>query len=178
MSAEHEELPGEEAEWSWRERVAAVADAWSALIPTRAAIFREELAAKALALLKAVIAVAIGLGVAAGALLLLAAFLAALLAQWFHNVALGILGALVLYAAGAAVAVLAARKALGRVKLTEFPASSEELRRDWSALKESWSAPETPGEGETPSPGAPGAKESGREDRAEDLEERYRAGAE
>ena len=47
MSAEPTELPGEEAEFGWKERIAAVADAWSALLQTRVAIVREERAAVA-----------------------------------------------------------------------------------------------------------------------------------
>jgi uncharacterized membrane protein YqjE len=181
MSAERSELPGEEAEFGWKERVAAVADAWSALVQTRVAIFREELSVKVASLLRGLVAVAIGLFLLAGALLLLAALLAALLAQWFGNVALGILGALVLFAVGAAGAVLAALSALRRVKPTEFPTSVGELRRDWRSLRESWSAPAPPGESEVASPAAPvpSAPEDRRsDDRLESLEERYRAGAE
>jgi uncharacterized membrane protein YqjE len=181
MSAEPTELPGEEAEFGWKERIAALADAGSALLQTRVAIVREELAVKVASLLRGLVAVAIGLFLGAGALLLLAAFLAALLAQWFGSVALGILGALVLYAVGTAAAVMIALNALKRVKPAEFPASAEELRRDWRALRESWSAPTPPGESEAASPGAPvpaAAADRRSDDRVESLEDRYRAGAE
>jgi uncharacterized membrane protein YqjE len=179
MSAEHD-LPGEEEERSWGERIGLVADAWSALVQTRVAIFREELTAKATLLLKGVVAAVIGLGLAIGALLLLAALLVAVLAHWFGSVGFGILGALVLYAAGTGAAVAAAGKWLRRVKPTDFPASSEELRRDWRAVSESWraedEAPRVP-EGLVP-PRPPDALGTLREDRVEDLEDRYRAGAE
>ena len=181
MSAERSELPGEEAEFGWKERVAAVADAWSALLQTRVAIVREELSVKVASLLKGLVAVAIGLFLGAGSLLLLAAFLAALLAKWFGSLVLGILGALVLYGVGTAAAVMIASNALRRVKPTEFPASAEELRRDWRTLRESWSAPTPPGESEAAPPEAPipGAPADRRTDgRVESLEERYRAGAE
>ena len=179
MSAEHD-LPGEEEERSWGERIGLVADAWSALIQTRVAIFREELAAKAMLLLKGAVAAVIALALAIGALLLLAALLVAVLAHWFGSVGFGILGALVLYAAGAGAAVAAAGKWLRRVKPMDFPASSEELRRDWRAVAESWrtedGAPRVP-EGPVP-PRPPDALGTLREDRVEDLEDRYRAGAE
>jgi hypothetical protein len=177
MSAEEYELPDEEAQRSWKDRVAAVADAWSALIQTRVAIFHEELAVKAILLAKGAAAVVIAVGLASGALLLLAALLAALLTQWFGNLALGILGALILYGAGAAFAVTAAIKWLRRVKPLEFPAAESELRRDWSALRAAWEPEAGAGEDERPGPGPQGAV-SPSEDRAESLEERYRAGAE
>ena len=46
MSAEQSELPGEESERSWGERIAGVAEAWRTLAQTRLAIFREELSEK------------------------------------------------------------------------------------------------------------------------------------
>ena len=180
MSAEHD-LPGEEEERTWGERIGVVADAWSALVQTRVAIFREELVAKATLLLKGVVAAVIALGLAIGALLLLAALLVAVLAHWFDSVGWGILGALLLYAAGAGAAVAAAGKWLGRVKPMEFPASSDELRRDWRAVSESWSVngegPRPPA-GVVPPPRPPDSLGTLREDRPENLEDRYRAGAE
>ncbi|HEY2798495.1 MAG TPA: phage holin family protein [Thermoanaerobaculia bacterium] len=180
MSAEHD-LPGEEEERSWGERIGVVAEAWSALVQTRLAIFREELAAKATLLVKGVVAAVIGLGLAIGALLLLAALLVAVLAHWFGSVGFGILGALVLYAAGAGAAVAAAGKWLKGVKPTEFPASADELRRDWRAVSESWRAESEAAAGPevvVPPPRPPDALGTLREDRVENLEDRYRAGAE
>ena len=181
MSAEHD-LPGEEAERSWGERIGVVADAWSALVQTRASIFREELVGKATLLLKGVVAAIVGLVLATGALLLLGALLVAVLAHWFGSVGWGILGALVLYTAGAGAAVAAASKWLRRVKPMEFPASSEELRRDWRAVTESWKADGEPAPavaaGVAPPPHPPGGPGMPREERVENLEDRYRAGAE
>lgn len=180
MSAE-QDLPGEEEERTWGERIGVVADAWSALVQTRVAIFREELVAKATLLLKGVVAAVIGLVLATGALLLLAALLVAVLAHWFGSLGWGILGALVLYTAGAGAAVAAAGKWLGRVRPTEFPASSEELRRDWRAVSESWSADGDGSRAPTgvaPPPRPPDSLGTLREDRPENLEDRYRAGAE
>jgi hypothetical protein len=183
MSAEHD-LPGEEEERSWGERIGVVADAWSALAQTRLAIFRTELAAKAVLLARGVVAVVIGMGMAIGALLLLAALLAALFAHWFGSVALGILAALAVYAGGAAFAVMAAVKALRGVKPTDFPASTDELRRDWRAVSSSWAAAEPEAEIRAVAPDTviaprpPDALGTLREDRVENLEDRYRAGAE
>ena len=180
MSAEHD-LPGEEEQRTWGERIGVVADAWSALVQTRVAIFREELVAKTTLLLKGIVAAVVALGLAIGALLLLAALLVAVLAHWFGSIGWGILGALLLYGAGAGAAVVAAGKWLGRVRPTEFPASAEELRRDWRAVSESWSAdggaPRVP-TGVAPPPRPPDALGTLREDRPENLEDRYRAGAE
>ena len=47
---------------------------------------------------------------------------------------LGILAATVLYAAVAAIAGMAGLKALKKVEPTKFPATSEELSRDWDAI--------------------------------------------
>ena len=180
MSAEHD-LPGEEEQRTWGERIGVVAEAWSALVQTRVAIFREELVAKTTLLLKGIVAAVVALGLAIGALLLLAALLVAVLAHWFGSIGWGILGALLLYGAGAGAAVAAAGKWLGRVRPTEFPASAEELRRDWRAVSESWSAdgdaPRVP-TGVAPPPRPPDALGTLREDRPENLEDRYRAGAE
>lgn len=177
MSAEERELPDEDAERDWKGRLAVVADAWSALIQTRVAIFREELSVKAVLLAKGAVAVVLALGLAAGVLLLLAALLAALLTQWFGNLALGILGALVVYGAGAAFAAMAAYKWLTRVQPLEFPASESELRRDWSAVQAAW-APEPEADGDEPPARGPEGAAGPAEDRGESLEERYRAGAE
>jgi hypothetical protein len=185
MSAEHE-IPGEEDERSWTERIGVVADAGSALFRTRLAIFREEFAAKTILLARGVAAIMIGFGLAVGAMLLLAALLAAVLAHWFGSVALGILAAFVVYGAGAAFAVTAAIRSLRSIKPTEFPVSTEELRRDWNALSDSFSPAAETGPSETGSPEAalvvpsrpPETPGVIREERVENLEDRYRAGAE
>ena len=134
MSTEPEEPPGEEEGDTWRDRLSRAWQAAEALLSTRLQIFGAEAAEKAAWAGKGVL----GLGIAAafgfGATLLLAALLAALFAQLFDNVVLGILAATVLYAAGAAVAGMVGLKALKKVQPTKFPATTEELSRDWSAI--------------------------------------------
>lgn len=140
MSTEPEELPGEEASDTWRDRLSRAWQAAEALLSTRLQIFTAEVAEKAgwagKGLLFLGIAAAFGFSVT----LLLAAFLAALFAQLFDNVVLGILAATVLYAAGAAIAAMVGLKALKKVEPTKFPATSEELSRDWDAISAALSA--------------------------------------
>jgi uncharacterized membrane protein YqjE len=150
MSTEAEELPGEEEVDTWRDRLARAFHAAEALLSTRLEIFREEAAEKASWAGKGLL----GLGIAAafgfGALLLLAALLAALFAQLFGNVVLGILAATVLFAAGTAIAGRAGWKALTKVEPTKFPATSEELSRDWSAISAALAANVDAAAGEEP----------------------------
>ncbi len=176
MSAERGEIPDEESARGWGERIAEVADTWSALAQTRFAILREELAEKRSFFLKGAIAFVVALGLAAGVLLLLAAFLAAVLAGLFGSVALGILGALVLYAAGAGVAGWMGGKAISRVRPFQFPVAGEELSRDWRVLRAAWSRDGEAGEVCEPAVRVEGPRT--REEAPEDLEDRFRAGAE
>ena len=167
MSTEKAELPGEEDERGWRERFAQVSAAGRPLLATRFEILREELAGKAAfaarGLVGAVIAAALGIGT----LLLFAALLAALLAGLLKSWVLGILAALALYAVGAGAAAWVAFQALTRVRPLEFPAVSEELARDWQAVAASLSAePE------------PDSEDDGPDEPIDDIEERFRAGAE
>lgn len=171
MSTEKVELPEEEDDASWGERLAAVAGAWRALAQTRLAIFREEFAEKATFAGRGLGAILLAGALGVGALLLLAALLAAVLAKLFGSAVLGILGAMVLYGAGAAGAGWFGWKSLSRVRPLEFPAVSEELSRDWKAVSASLSEEEEPA--------APGAvRRSGTEEDVEDLEQRFRAGEE
>jgi uncharacterized membrane protein YqjE len=174
MSAEQGEIPDEESQRSWGERIAEVIDTWSALAQTRLAILREELAEKQSFFFKGAIAIAIAVGLAAGALLLLAAFLAAVLAQAFSSVALGILATLVLYVAGAGTAAWIGWRTLSRVRPFRFPAAQEELSRDWHAVRASWSHDGLTEDGGTRVEGMSRTREAV----PEDLEERFRAGAE
>ncbi len=93
--------------------------------------------------------------------------------------ALGILGALVLYAAGAAVGIALGVRALSRVRPFDFPAARLELARDWEALRASWSQGEAIAEDPRPAPVDDGpVPPRARDGSPENLEERYRAGAE
>ena len=175
MSVEREDLPGEDAQLGWRERIEGVAEAALALGRTRLLILRVEAAAKASLLVKGVLGIAVAAGLGAGALLLLAALLAAILTRLFGSVILGVLGALVLYGAGAAVGAVVGWKALSRVRPFQFPEARRELARDWEALRASWSLDEGAQEGET---GPAGSDSRTREAALENLEERFRAGAE
>ena len=167
MSTEEAELPDEEDERGWRERFGEVTAAGQTLLATRLEILREELAGKAAfaarGLVGAVIAAALGIG----ALLLLGALLAALLAGLLKSWVLGILAALILYAAGAVAAAWFAFQALTRVRPLDFPAVTEELARDWQAVAASLTPePESDSDGDGP------------DEPIDDIEERFRAGAE
>jgi hypothetical protein len=169
MSTEETELPGEEDELSWRERFGDVVAAGQKLLATRLAILSEELSGKAVLAARGLAAVVIALVLCVGALLLLAALLVAILAGLFKSVVLGILAAVVIYGAGAVGAAWYGWKALARVRPLEFPAVTDELARDWHAIAASL-APE----------GGPDAEDGagGLAEPIDDIEERFRAGAE
>jgi len=141
MSTEPEELPGEEAADTWRDRVSRTWNATEALLSTRLQIFRAEASEKASWAGKGLVGVGIAAAFGFGATLLLAALLAALFAQLFGNVVLGILAATVLYAAVTAIAAMTGLKALKKVQPTKFTATSEELSRDWEAISSALAGP-------------------------------------
>jgi hypothetical protein len=167
---------GAEAGRTWRDRIAAVLDSAQSLIATRLEIFQAELGAKARLLGKGLAATAAAAALGFGAMLLFAALLAALLAQLFDNVALGILAAMVLYLAGAAGAGYFAWKALSRVEPGEFPATSRELARDVDAIRAALAREPDPEEGPDRDDGQDA--EDADEGDVRDLEARLRAGAE
>ncbi len=138
MSTEREELPEEEEARSWTERAAALAASARVLLETRLAIFEEEFSGKASLLGKGLGAIAVAAALGVGALMLLAALLAAILARLFGSAPLGILGAMLIYAAGAALVGRAGWKAISGVKPKDFPATTSELARDWDAIRESF----------------------------------------
>lgn len=140
MSTERGELPEEEGARSWADRAAGVAGSARSLLATRLSIFEEEFSAKAALVGKGLGAVAVAAALGVGALLLLAALLAAILAQLFGSVPLGILAAMVIYAGGAALAGRAGWKALSAVKPGDFPVTRRELGKDWDAIRESLTA--------------------------------------
>jgi hypothetical protein len=169
MSVERAELPGEDDERSWRERLAEAAAAGRVLIATRLEIFQEEAAAKAVFAAKGLVGFVIAAAFGVGALLLAAALLAAVLAKLTNSVVLGILLAVVLYGAGAGVAAWLGWKSISKVKPFEFPAVSAEIARDAAAISEALAPPE-PIEHVGPIPGDDAA--------VADLEERLRRGSE
>lgn len=171
MSTEREEIPGEEEERDWRDRFTAIAEAVRSLAATRLAILREELSLKAVLASKGLLAIAIAFALGVGVLLLGAALLVAVFAGLLKSVALGILATLILYGAATAVLVRIGWGALSQVEPLEFSATRDELARDWQAVRSALSSEEEP-EGGIP----PGEGEDA--EAIDDLEERYRAGAE
>src|SRR5262245_57222993 len=169
MSVERAELPDEDDQRSWRERLGEVADAGRSLLATRLAIFQEEASAKAILAAKGLAGVVVAAALGVGAVLLLAALLAAILAKLTNSVVLGILLAIVLYAAGAAVAAWLGFKALSRVRPLEFPEAGAEISRDIDAISAAL-APEPEVEVNVAS--------AGDEAEVADLEERLRRGSE
>lgn len=170
MASERAELPGEEAERGWRERLAEVSSAASRLLATRVAIFREEASVKAVLLARGFAFTVVAAAMAAATLLMAAALIAAVLAKLLGSVILGILATVVIYGAGAGAAAWAGIRALSRVKPFDFPATAEELARDRDTVSAAL-APEEDVE-ETVSVTNP------REAPVEDLENRFRAGSE
>lgn len=160
------ELPGEEEERGWRDRIARVFSAAQSLLATRLEILREELAAKAIFAAKGLAGIVIAAAFGIGAVLLFAALLAAVFAKLFGSAILGILAAGFVYALGAGAAAQFAWRALTRVRPLEFPAVSAELSRDWDAVSASLSPDDEEDE-------LTADAES-----VEGLEERFRAGEE
>jgi hypothetical protein len=158
---------------TWSRRLRGFLEAARRLLSTRAAILREELGAKGALLARGLIGLFLAAAFAGMALLLLTAWIAVALSSLLGSPVWGVLAAFVLYAAVAAAAGLLGTKALSRVKPFDFPVTSEEIRKDWSALRASVK----------PEPPDPGAEREENElarphTVRDDLEARFRAGSE
>jgi uncharacterized membrane protein YqjE len=170
----------------WRDRLTSTIRAARALLSTRAAIFREELAEKGSLFGKGAVGLSIAVVFGVLAVLLLTALVAAVFARLLGGPIAGISAALVLYLAVAGAAGYLGWRSLTRVRLFDFPLTRDEIRRDLDAVRE-----ESPSRDEGPaSPDALAAErasvrpgEVGDEDEVEamesaGLEERFRAGSE
>lgn len=151
----------------WKERLAAAWSGLRALIATRAELFHEELAEKQARLARGMTGLAIATVFGLLASLLLTALIAVLLALLFGRLWAGLLAALVLYLGIAGLAARFGIKALSEMRLFDFPATREEIRKDFAALRRSVA----PGERIT-------APRSSAGEAVEDLEERFREGSE
>lgn len=160
---------------TWSRKLQGFLEAGRRLLSTRTAILGEELSAKGALLARGIAGLVVAAAFAGMALLLLTAWIAVLLSSLLHSPVWGVLAAFVLFAGIAAAAGLLGGKALSRVKPFDFPVTSEEIRKDWSALQSS-AKPEPPG----PGPGAEQeATEAARSQTLrDDLEARFRAGSE
>lgn len=142
---------------------ARLKDAFAAtkgLIATRVEIFQEEVSEKGSLAGRGAMALGIALVVGWLAMLLFTALVAVLLAKLFDSVWIGILVAFVIYAAGAGAAAFVGIQALRKLSPFKFPATSEGLKEDWAAIRDSVRSPVTVEEDEN------------------DLEARFRAGSE
>ena len=162
----------------WGERLAGLTATAQTLVGTRLEIFEAEAQIKARFFGKGLAGAAIAAAFAFGATLLLAALLAAVLAQIFGNAALGILGAMVIYLAVAGGGGWWAWKNFSQVKPTEFPATRGELARDMDAIRAALAQDPDPEDGPAPDDYAPDDDAEGSEGEVRDLEARLRAGAE
>ena len=160
----------------WKDRIAAVRRSAQALLATRAEIFREELAEKGSHFGKAAAGLSLAAVFAVLGLLLFTALVAAVLARLFGGPIAGLLAAFVLYMAVAAAAGFFGAKALARVRLFDFPATRDELRRDLDAIREEGSARDH-GPASAEALAAERASVAP-EEKGSDLEERFRAGSE
>jgi hypothetical protein len=158
---------------TWSRRLRGFLEDGRTLLSTRAAILSEELGAKGEFLGRGLIGLVVAAAFAGLALLLLTAWIAVLLSSLLGSPVWGVLAAFVLYAAVAVTAGMLGAKALSRVKPFDFPVTSEEIRKDWSALKSS-AKPEPPAPA-----AAQGETEIARSQSLhDDLEARFRAGSE
>ena len=144
------------------ERLSAARAKAAALAATRAAIFREELAGKGAFAARAMAGFALALFFGWFALLLAMALIAALLSQLFGSVIAGVAATLGLDLVLAAAGAVLGWKALAKVQPFDFPATGSELGKDIQALSAAVAPP--------PEPQA--------DEDAEDLEARFRLGAE
>ncbi len=119
----------------WKERAGSVRRAASALFATRAEIFREELSEKGSLFARAAIGFALAAAFGVLALLLLTALLAAVLSRLLGGPIAGIAATLVLYVVVTAVAAILGGKTMARVRPFVFPATRDELRKDFDAVK-------------------------------------------
>ncbi len=161
----------------WKERLSAAWNAAAALVSTRIQIFQQELSEKTGLAARGVAGIVLGLVFGWLALLLLTALIAALLALLFGHLWAGLLAAFVLYLAVAGAAVAFGVKSFSRVRPCNFPATSEELKKAWSAIRQSAS----PGERVISPPAAervvPAPYRAPASSPVDDLEERFRAGS-
>jgi hypothetical protein len=165
----------------YRERLRDALSAARDLLSTRAEIFGQEAAGKAGYLGRGLAAFAAALVTGWLAMLLLAALLVALFTLLFGQVWAGILATLFLYGGACTAAVVFGWKALTKVRPLDFPVTSAELTRDWEAVSRSLqkeSEEVLSGDG-----GRPRAPDSARarphtENSADDVEARFREGAE
>jgi len=167
----------------WKERIAAVRRAAAALLATRAAILREELSEKGSLFAKAAIGLALAAVFSVLAFLLLTALVAAVLSWLLGGPIAGITAALVLYVLIAAAAAILGGKSLSRVRPFEFPATRDELRKDFDAVRNDAAVrDEGPASAEALAAERasvrPGEEERKDRSRMSELEERFRAGSE
>lgn len=180
MPEEVVETP-EESERGFGERLASVRKAVAALLATRAAIFREELAAIGGHTARA----AAGLGLAGAfvffALLVLTAFLCALFARLFGSLLIGFFAVFLLYTVVAAVSAVFGWKALARARALDLSRSREEFQKDWEAVRLALKKEEEKREDEEEAIADTRFSEEAsrrREAEEEDLEARFRTGGE
>ena len=158
---------------TWARRLEGFLETGRRLLSTRAAILGEELGAKRALLTRGIAGLVVAAAFAGMALFLLTAWIAVLLSSLLGSPVWGVLAAFLLFAGVAAAAGLFGKKALSRVKPFDFPVTSEEIRKDWSAL---WSSahPEPPG----PGPAEEETELARSQPLRDDLEARFRAGSE
>jgi putative superfamily III holin-X len=157
----------------WPQKLVGLFEGGRRLLATRAAIFREELGEKAGLFGRGLAALILAAAFGGLSLLLFTAWIAALFTKLLGGPVAGILAAFGLYILVAGAAAFAGVKTLARVKPTEFPMTRDELRKDWASIRAAaCPEPEPPGDVLEPSPTSP------KEPDSDDLEARFRAGAE
>ena len=157
----------ETASETWKGRIRSAWEVLSALLATRAEIFREELAEKGMFLARGVAGLVIAVVLGSLAVVLLTALIAALFALLFGSLWAGLLATFLLYAAGAGASVAIGARALSRVRPFDFPITREEIRKDWDAVRGSSQPVQEVAE-----------RPASRPEAVEDLEERFREGSE
>jgi uncharacterized membrane protein YqjE len=183
-----ETVPEDLPDPGWKERIGAVRRAAAALATTRAEIFREELSQKGSLLAKAAVGLALAAVLGVLSFLLLTALLAAVLSRVLGGPIAGISATLFLYLVVAALAAILGGRNLSRVRPFVFPATRDEIRKDFEAVKEKAAmADDAPASAEAPAAERASVRPGDEEDDDEhergtsamnEMEERFRAGSE
>jgi uncharacterized membrane protein YqjE len=172
-----ETVPEDLPEPGWKERIGAVCRAAGALATTRAEIFREELSQKGSLLAKAAVGLALAAVLGVLSFLLLTALLAAVLSRVLGGPIAGISATLFLYLVAAALAAILGGRNLSRVRPFVFPATRDEIRKDFEAMKEKAVAEDKAASAEALAAERASVRPGDEEEKSE-MEERFRAGSE
>lgn len=161
----------EEPEQDWKARLGAAKRAAAALLATRAAIFREELAQKGANFGKAALRLSLAVSFALLSLLFLAALVGAILIRLLGGPIAGLAAAFFLFLLIAGATAWLGMQALARVRPFDFPVTRDEVARDLEAIREEPEVSDDEAADSEALAAERGSVRLGDEDREDELEE-------